>query len=63
MKNAEPSSCDRSCRLKRVNSSASRLTADQSHALILYKVVEASNRIRTAAHTGDHGIRQASFFF
>ncbi len=39
---------------------AARFTADQAHALVRDEGVEHADRVRPAAHAGDHGVRQAS---
>ena len=50
-------------RLKGVNAPAGSFTANQPYLLILNEVIETADGVGAAAHTGQHRIRQAAFFF
>ena len=63
VKNAARTNCQRGRRLWRINSLASRFTANQLDGWIIDKVVEAANRVGAAANTGNYGIRQAALVF
>ena len=63
MENTKFSGCDRRCRLCSIDTASCCLTADQADSFILNKVIESSDRIGTAAHTGKHSIWKFAFFF
>ena len=44
-----------------IYASSGCLTTDQTHALILNKMVECTDRIGTTTDTGKHGIRKSAF--
>ena len=60
MEDTQLSGSDRSCRLCSVDAAPCCLTADQTHPLILDKIIKGSDRIGSAADTGQHRIRKPS---
>ena len=60
MKNPQSSGIDGGRRFKGIYASPRCLTTNQAYFFILYKVVEASDSVGAAAHTGNHSIRQSA---
>src|SRR5699024_3853464 len=56
VENAKPSGRDGSRRFKGFHAPAGRLAADEPDALVLNKMVKASNGVGAAAHAGQHRV-------
>ena len=63
MENAERAGADRGCRLFGIDASSGSLETDQTDLRMGNEVLESTDRIGTAADTGQNGIRKLSFFF
>ena len=62
MENAERAGADRGCRLFGIDASSGSLETDQTDLRMGDEVIESTDRIGTAADTGQNGIRKLSFF-
>ena len=63
MKDSFAPGCDRCRRLKRIDSSAGRLTADQTNVPVFNEMIKRPDRVGSAAHTGEYRVREPSLLF
>ena len=63
MEDSETTGCDGCRSLSSIHTTSCCLTADKTNVFVINEIVESSDSIGAAAHTGQDNIRKSSLFF